>query len=426
MDLLSFFQLFNYGLVLVYGLFLSVLIAGGWETQRQKRLIVLLCPVLLGGQSLSALLWGVASTEKLYPLIIHLPMILALVLGLKKKVGIAAVSVLAAYLCCQFPRIICLLLTDLCGSALVGEIGYTLCIGPIFYLLWRYFVPAVHSAITLSRRTLILFGSLPVVYYLFDYAAVVYTDILSMSLQSLAEFLPSALLVFYIIFLVAYHGQVQKLMHTELQNSVLESQRKLSVTKLEDLRRAETQAAIYQHDMRHHLVMIEGFLSAGKPHQAEAYIQSVRESVDTLLPQRFCENETVNLLCAAFCEQARKLDISLECKVTLPETLSIPDIELCAVLSNGLENALHAAAALEDGARWVSLSCSLQRNKLLLAIRNPYTGQVIMRNGLPVSQQSGHGYGCQSIHAIVEQHRGMYSFEPANGVFTLRVMLPIL
>ena len=48
-----------------------------------------------------------------------------------------------------------------------------------------------------------------------------------------------------------------------------------------------------------------------------------------------------------------------------------------------------------------------------------------MRDGLPVSGRDGHGYGCRSIQSIAEQHRGLCSFEPNEGLFTLRVMLPL-
>ena len=40
MTLLNFLGVFNYGLVLLYGLFLSVFIAGGWENGKQRGLVM--------------------------------------------------------------------------------------------------------------------------------------------------------------------------------------------------------------------------------------------------------------------------------------------------------------------------------------------------------------------------------------------------
>ena len=54
MDLLTFLQIINYGLVLIFGLFLSVNIAGGWSTRRQKWFVIGLCPLLLLVQKLKS------------------------------------------------------------------------------------------------------------------------------------------------------------------------------------------------------------------------------------------------------------------------------------------------------------------------------------------------------------------------------------
>ncbi|MCM1149372.1 MAG: ATP-binding protein [Butyricicoccus sp.] len=41
-----------------------------------------------------------------------------------------------------------------------------------------------------------------------------------------------------------------------------------------------------------------------------------------------------------------------------------------------------------------------------------------------VSDREGHGYGCRSIHSIVEKNLGLCVFEPEKGIFTLHIALP--
>lgn len=94
-------QTFNYALVLIYGLLLTVGIAGGCATSREKRMVGLMCPVFLVLQSAAGLLLGVKATVQLYPLLVHLPLVLLLVIVLKKPVGVSIVSTCTAYLCCQ-------------------------------------------------------------------------------------------------------------------------------------------------------------------------------------------------------------------------------------------------------------------------------------------------------------------------------------
>ena len=58
MTFLTILGVFNYGLVLLYGLFLSVFIAGGWENGRQRGLVIALCPVFILIQAPGWLLLG--------------------------------------------------------------------------------------------------------------------------------------------------------------------------------------------------------------------------------------------------------------------------------------------------------------------------------------------------------------------------------
>lgn len=177
---------------------------------------------------------------------------------------------------------------------------------------------------------LLLFGSLPVTYYIFDYATTIYSDALYSGIQALNEFLPTVLITFYVLFLPAFHLQSQR------QGAVL--------------------------------------------------------TVDA----------------------------------SLPNDVAISDTELCSLLSNGLENALHAVADLPADRKQISLYCGVRQNKLLIEIRNPCAGPIAMRDGLPISDREGHGYGCRSIQAIAQRNGGLCVFSAQQGQFLLQIMLPVL
>lgn len=418
-------EMLNYGLVLLFGLFLSVHIAGGYDLGRRSWPVYVLGLLFLLVQIVCYFCWGVAMAERLYPLIVHLPLTLILTLWLKKPFGVSLVSVCTAYLCCQLPRWVSLTVLALTDLPLIGEIVYTLCIIPAFWVLCRYFAPAAYSAMTYSKQTLLLFGSLPLAYYFFDYATTVYSDIFGTQVQALYEFLPTALIVFYVLFLTLYHVQLRKKAQAELQRAMLETALKKAQTEMERLKVSAHQTAVYHHDMRHHLRIIDGFLSSGKPEEASEYIRRVQEDVETISLHRYCENEAVNLLCSSFAEKAERAGVKLKIEATLPQKLSLSDTELCSLVSNGLENALRAAAPLEKPLKWVRFYCQMKNNNLLIEIKNPYEGAISMKDGLPVSTRDNHGYGCHSILAIAQRNRGHALFEPKGGIFTLRVALPI-
>ena len=60
----------------------------------------------------------------------------------------------------------------------------------------------------------------------------------------------------------------------------------------------------------------------------------------------------------------------------------------------------------------------------IIEVRNPYDTPPVMRDGVPVSDAAGHGFGCRSIQAIAQQRGGLCQFLAERGTFLLRVVLP--
>ncbi len=239
----------------------------------------------------------------------------------------------------------------------------------------------------------------------------------------LLRYLPTIQVFMFYFSLLNNYRELNEKRDLEISQAALNQELDTAAEQLVLLNETQTQAAVYRHDMRHHLNMLSGYLAEGKTAQAEDYIRDIQAGIEAITPRRYCENEAVNLLCSSFAGKAERMGVRLEVEAGLPETLSLPDTELCALISNGLENALNAAAGTED--KWVEFFCGIQANKLLVEIKNSYCGQVTLRDGLPVSNRQGHGYGCYSIKTIAERCHGMYSFQPEDGVFTLRVVLPL-
>lgn len=275
-----------------------------------------------------------------------------------------------------------------------------------------------------DNRLLALFCLVPLLYYAYILAAanVDFTGMSSVNWITIRALPTFNVYVFYFLLLYNYR-ELSRRHELETAQAALSQELDAAAEQLVLLNETQTQAAVYRHDMRHHLNMLSGYLAEGKTAQAEDYIRDIQAGIEAITPRRYCENEAVDLLCSSFAGKAERMGVRLEVEAGLPETLSLPDTELCALISNGLENALNAAAGTED--KWVEFFCGIRANKLLVEIKNPYCGQVTLRDGLPVSNRQGHGYGCYSIKTIAERCHGMYSFQPEDGVFTLRVVLPL-
>ena len=239
------------------------------------------------------------------------------------------------------------------------------------------------------------------------------------------RYLPS-LSVFLFYFLLPYiYKTLREKMQMQTAQNALRKQLTSTEEQLALLNETNMQMALYRHDMRHHLIVLDGLLEGGKTEQAQEFVKSAMTDLEALTPKRFCENETVNLLCASYDSKARRLGVQLEVRAQLPKEISLSDTELCSVVANGLENALQAASQPEVSQRWVKFLCEVKGSKLLIQIQNTYAGQVLIRDGLPVSEEEGHGYGCRSIQSIAQRCGGLCSFSAKEGIFTFRSASPL-
>ena len=158
----------------------------------------------------------------------------------------------------------------------------------------------------------------------------------------------------------------------------------------------------------------------------EAYLSTQQKELDAITPLSYCENKTANLILSSFANRANKERVTLQVNANLPELLAFPETEFCALLSNGLENAIMAATQMRGKLlRAVKVTCSINRDKLLIMIENAYAGEVEIKNGIPITKEEGHGFGCRSIATIVDKRNGHYTFKAKDGTFTLRVVLPL-
>ena len=179
MDPIDILGVFNFALIAVFGMPLILSFSGGFKTRRDWIVFLSLCPVLLALQTYSLLVGGWAAARRLYPLTVHLPVLLGLVFGMKRPAGISLVSICTGVLCCHLPREAGVVIGVVTGSALAEEITYVGLAALLLPILLRYFVPSAREAMTESPKSLLLFGILPILSYIYDFIIVVRSNLLS-------------------------------------------------------------------------------------------------------------------------------------------------------------------------------------------------------------------------------------------------------
>lgn len=413
----------NNSTLLLFGVFVS---AAFLSIPFYKKNILVLLLFCIGVNALHIVCYvtiGLKATHWLYPVITHLPSVLLFCLHYKRKVLFSTFAVMSAYLCCQLSKWLSMLAFLLTGKLWV-EYGIRAVITVLLGLLiLRYFASSIAVILNKPIKTVLIFNILPAAYYVFDYIATVYTDLLYSGSEAVFEFLPFVLCVAYLIFSVVYFKEYEEKCEAERHNQLMEMRRSQSEKEIEAIKRSGYAVSLLRHDMRHFLNNISSYIENGDSDKAKAYIREIIASADQTAMQKYCDNEIVNMILSSYENEVREKGINFHHSIQIPAELPFSDVDFTSILSNGIENAIYAVSTLDPDKRTITLDLRMNDNKLLLSIKNPYAHKVEMIDGIPQSKETGHGLGTHSIKYITEKLNGNCQFMAQNGQFALRVVL---
>lgn len=417
------FQFVHYGMILIFGVYLSAAFIGIQMNRRNIMILLGFSAVVGAINAVCFVSFGLTITEQIYPLISHLPLILFFGFYYKFKIVSAVLSVFVTYLCCQISNWVGVFFLKVTGKVWVYYSVRIITDIIVLILLIYFMSAAVAQLLKKPTKDIVIFGLIPFVYYLYDYAVTVYTKLFYFGGEVITEFLGFMLCVFYMLFLLIYFKQYEAKIETEQRNKTMEMQRIQSEKEIERIKESEHAMAIMRHDMRHYLNDIAGFIENGEKERSLAYIREIINKVDKTIPKKYCSNKIVNMILSSYQNKINEYEIAFEYSIRIPEELRFSDSDISAILTNGIENAVHAVSFLEKDKRKIQLDLRISHEKLLISIKNTYAEKPKIVNGLPQTKERGHGFGTQSICYITEKLKGNCQFTVDEEYFILRIVL---
>jgi sensor histidine kinase regulating citrate/malate metabolism len=229
--------------------------------------------------------------------------------------------------------------------------------------------------------------------------------------------------VFY-SFLIAYFIEIDRSFASQTEQNILKMQIDATLTQIDEYKRSQNQGAIYRHDLRHHLNYLSTCITEKHTDEALAYITKINSAVEATQVRQYCENTSINLILSAYVTKAKNNHIDIEIDSVVPRVCAIHFIDVCVILSNGIENAINACKKLDNRRdRKISVICEFENKKLMIEICNNFEGAILFEGGIPITTEENHGLGVKSIVAAAKKHQGVCSFTEKNGIFALRVIL---
>lgn len=179
-----------------------------------------------------------------------------------------------------------------------------------------------------------------------------------------------------------------------------------------------------RHDFRQHLLIISDYARTGQTDKLMEYIAPLMESVDKK-PLQICENQALNAIISHYDTLAKEQNVRVLWGIELGEKLPVSEADVCRVIGNLLENAIHAVSHLPEDDRVVDLRAGMiEDGTLAIHIANPYEGSIPLdKEGFPMIEKKNHGIGLRSVQSAAEKYNGEVIILTKHQMFEVDVLM---
>lgn len=201
---------------------------------------------------------------------------------------------------------------------------------------------------------------------------------------------------------------------TEL--SLMEQEEHSLKQYVEEARTRYEKTKSFRHDIKNHMLVVKELLQSGKTEQALHYMGDIEHMAEELSFPCSTNNPVVDILAGNKLGIAKNMGIDVCCSLLLPYPCGLRDIDICIILSNALDNAIHACKNIEEGGdKYIHVSGRVQGDFILIEVENSYEGNGMVQTGT----------GLSNIKAAAEKYHRAMSTKTEGKVFALHVLLVI-
>jgi len=237
----------------------------------------------------------------------------------------------------------------------------------------------------------------------------------------------SMILLFAVNMMVVFlFNSLAKYYENSLKSVILEQEREYYHNQCKLMQKATEDVRSFKHDISNHFTVIKNLLKDEKEEQAFSYILELTDNnmtnsvvysdtgnavVDSIINYKLCNAELNN--------------ITVSTDLIIPTELPVEIMDISAILTNLLDNALQALQKIEENKK-LDIKMSYKKGVLKISIYNTYNGIVKYENGEMITtkeDKTEHGYGIRNIETIAEKYNGIYHIKHDKKIFQSEVLI---
>lgn len=225
-----------------------------------------------------------------------------------------------------------------------------------------------------------------------------------------------------LFFFLVYRGmsiatnEIEELRQEEHTMKLMKSQLKALREYDRVLKSSQSETLELAKSIRDDYQKLEDALTAGDVNWALKLIESRKNQLEATRVQAFSPHPILNAALSVYIGRAKELGIPVECHVSLPVKFGVDEHDFSLLLSNLLENAIHASKKEPEGKRAISIRIRHRGKAYVMEIANRSNEPLRFdEDGFPVTRRKGHGLGMASLSAFLKKYDAYSDFTQKEG-----------
>jgi sensor histidine kinase regulating citrate/malate metabolism len=187
----------------------------------------------------------------------------------------------------------------------------------------------------------------------------------------------------------------------------------------------DLEARSFRHDINNHFSVIQFLLEKGNINEIKKYVAELNYSVSNFYPVVQTGNDILNAIVTDLTDRYSNVKFKIEWKGLFPQETKIAAVDLCAIFSNLLINAVESVEKFHSKEiLTISVAVRILNQNIVTTIKNPSLETTIADN-IPATSKSLkalHGFGTKNALKHVEKYGGKLEFNCDENEFTAEIL----
>ncbi len=207
-------------------------------------------------------------------------------------------------------------------------------------------------------------------------------------------------------------------MQTSYRMQEMETQRNYYKERITEEERVRS---IY-HDLKNHLLILEGH--QGMPETREM-AKKLREQIAGYENYIHTGNEYLDVIIRDKSRMAKEKQIDFNAIIHMDTDSFLEPLDISTIFGNAIDNAIEASEKLPEEQRLITVKADHIRDMLVIVIENNMLPDMPGKKGTTKEDAFLHGFGIPNIQKTAEKYGGQCSIRTENGIFSLKIIIPL-